>query len=461
VNPPRFAIVGHPNKGKSSIVATLAEDESVAISPQPGTTMRAARYPMRLDGEVLYELIDTPGFQRARETLAWLDAHDAGAGARAETVQQFLEAHRNDPRFHDECELLTPIMEGAGILYVVDGSRPYGRQYEAEMEILRRTGRPRMALINLIGAGDHLAEWQSALGQYFSIVRVFDALRADFAKRIDLLRAFGALDEAGAAQLNRAADALLEERERRRGQAARAIADQLVDTLTATVRLALRDPEHTGDVEQKARAKLQERIRRREKDARLAVQQIYRHAGTELVDREDTPLTEDIFSARSFRIFGLSKRQLAITGAASGAAAGGLVDVAVGGASLLLGAGIGAALGVAGALGGASRLAKIRILGQPLGGHELEIGPVSDPNLPWVLLTRALLHLKLVAERNHARRDQLILEATERQTPAERIGAEHRTTIDGLFRRLRKLRIDDTEARRLLAHEIEALIETP
>ena len=28
---PTFAIVGHPNKGKSSIVATLAEDESVAI----------------------------------------------------------------------------------------------------------------------------------------------------------------------------------------------------------------------------------------------------------------------------------------------------------------------------------------------------------------------------------------------------------------------------------------------
>ena len=106
-------------------------------------------------------------------------------------------------------------------------------------------------------------------------------------------------------------------------------------------------------------------------------------------------------------------------------------------------------------------MSQLLIPGQPLGGHELEIGPVSDPNLPWVLLTRALLHLKLVAERNHARRDQLILEATERQTPAERIGAEHRTTIDGLFRRLRKLRIDDTEARRLLAHEIEALIETP
>jgi hypothetical protein len=197
---------------------------------------------MRLDGEVLYELIDTPGFQRAREVLVWLQTHEQGADARADTVRQFLETHEDDPRFHDECELLRPIMDGAGILYVVDGSRPYGRQYEAEMEILRRTGRPRMALINLIGSGDHVEEWQAALGQYFSIVRIFDAVRADFAKRIELLRAFGAIEESGAQQLNTAADALIAERARRRQRAARAIADLLVDALTATVRLPLPSP---------------------------------------------------------------------------------------------------------------------------------------------------------------------------------------------------------------------------
>ena len=43
---PVFAIVGHPNKGKSSIVSTLARDESVAISPLPGTTVDNREYPM-------------------------------------------------------------------------------------------------------------------------------------------------------------------------------------------------------------------------------------------------------------------------------------------------------------------------------------------------------------------------------------------------------------------------------
>jgi hypothetical protein len=458
---PRFAIVGHPNKGKSSIVATLAEDEAVLIAPQPGTTTRAMRYPMRLDGEVLYELIDTPGFQRAREVLVWLQTHEQGADARADTVRQFLETHEDDPRFHDECELLRPIMDGAGILYVVDGSRPYGRQYEAEMEILRRTGRPRMALINLIGSGDHVEEWQAALGQYFSIVRIFDAVRADFAKRIELLRAFGAIEESGAQQLNTAADALIAERARRRQRAARAIADLLVDALTATVRLPLPDTDAQPAVEQTARTRLQETIRKREQQARKAVQQIYRHAETAVQESVDTPLTEDIFSRRSFRIFGLSTRQLAVTGAASGAAAGGLIDVAAGGTSLLLGAGIGAAIGAAGALGSASRLARIRVLGQPLGGHELVIGPVTDPNLPWVLLSRALLHVRLVAERNHARRDQLVLEAESRDGPGRQLDPASRGEIDGLFRQLRKGRIDDADARQQLATMIEKAIDTP
>src|SRR5918995_1544721 len=228
MNRPRFAIVGHPNKGKSSIVATLAEDDDVAISPHPGTTTQARSYPMRLDGETLYELIDTPGFQRARETLAWIEAHDRGAGARAAVVREFVAAHAADPHFRDERELLTPIVEGAGILYVVDGSKPYGRQYEAEMDVLRWTGRPRMALINLISSGDHVAEWRAALGQYFSIVRVFDAMRADFGKRIELLRAFGAIDERWAAPLNRAADALVAERQRRLRRAAAEIGDFLI-----------------------------------------------------------------------------------------------------------------------------------------------------------------------------------------------------------------------------------------
>jgi GTPase Era involved in 16S rRNA processing len=456
---PRFAIVGHPNKGKSSIVATLAEDDAVAISPHPGTTTQSRAYPMRLDGETLYELVDTPGFQRARETLAWLEAHDRGAGERAAVVREFVAAHAGDARFNDECELLKPIVDGAGILYVVDGSRPYGRQYEAEMEVLRWTGRPRMALINLISAGDHVEEWRAALGQYFSIVRVFDAVRADFGKRIDLLRSFGAIDESWAAPLTRAADELHADRERRRRSAAAEIGELLIDSLSATIAVPLARPEADEAALASGRGKLQERVRRRERAARSSVQEIYRHTALAIEDSTAAYLVADVFSAQSFSVFGLSPTELALTGAASGAVAGTLIDVALGGASLLLGAGIGAAIGAAGTLAGAGRLAKVRVLGQPVGGYELRIGPITDPNFPWVLLSRALLHAKLVAERNHARRESLALDARAGAHLADDVDTKRRRRLEDIFRRLRSERGLDASGRSELIETVTSLLE--
>ncbi len=455
---PRFAIVGHPNKGKSSIVATLAEDERVAISPTPGTTASARSFPMRLDGETLYELIDTPGFQRAREALAWLRENDRGAEARAAAVQAFIDAHAGDAHFHDECELLAPVLAGAGILYVVDGSHPYGAEYEAEMEVLRWTGRPRMALINLIGAGDHVEEWRAALGQYFSIVRVFDAQRADFDKRIELLRAFAALDESWAPSLERAVSALTAERARRRRLAADEIAELLIDVLTATESAPLAGEERDPRTEARLRERLLERIRARERASRRAVQEIYRHAGLEAREQDNANLADDLFSERSFSVFGLSTRQLAMTGAASGALAGSVVDAALGGASLLLGAGIGAAIGAVGALTGAAQLAKVRVLGQELGGYRLRLGPVSEPNFPWVMLGRALLHARLVAERNHARREALVLDAERGAHLADAIDAARRKRLAQVFRALREEQEVEDGQRRQLAGEIAELL---
>ena len=76
--------------------------------------------------------------------------------------------------------MLKPITEGAGILYVVDGAMPYSIEYEPEMEILRWTGQPSIAVINPIGGDVHVHDWRRALEQYFRIVRVIDALTAPF-----------------------------------------------------------------------------------------------------------------------------------------------------------------------------------------------------------------------------------------------------------------------------------------
>jgi len=454
---PTFAVVGHPNKGKSSIVATLAEDDRIGIGANPGTTRDAHRYVFSIDGDPQYVLVDTPGFQRPRAVLDWLQARATSAGERAQWVAQFVADHASDPRFHDECELLRPIVEGAGILYVVDGTKPYGPEYEVEMQILQWTGRPRMALVNLIGSGDHVAEWRQALEQYFSIVRVFDAVRADFARRLALLKAFAELDETWRAPLERAVAALDAERARRHARAAYEIANCLADCLRHVERSALAEREDPAAREGALLVRLQDHIRRREVDARDRVQAIYRHETLSRDEASAELLRSDIFTTEGWDLFGLSRRQLVVSGAVSGALAGGGVDLLLGGASLLLGAGIGTVIGAAGAWFGSAELARVSVLGQALGGRVLQVGPVTAQNFPWVLLGRAWVHHRLVAERNHARREALSIEMAEATHLMDQLPDPLRKALAAEFRKVARGDVDGSQQQRLEALIAEAL----
>lgn len=426
---PVFAVVGHPNKGKSSLVATLAQDDRVRIAPDPGTTTTATRYPMRVDGRTLYELVDTPGFQRARGVLAWLQAEaqrtGASAAERPALVARFVATPAHRERYPDEIELLGPIVEGAGILYIVDGSVPYGAEYEAEMEVLRWTGRPSLAVINPIGEADHIADWRSALGQYFRAVRVFDALEADFAKRLELLRAFGELEERFRPALQHAVEVLEADRRSRRQRAAREIAAMLEEATSLVVerRIAQGEPpeSHKAALEDEFRA----RLRRIERRGRERVEAIYDFRDLDVeedseVERETERalLDDDLFAKDTWLVFGLRARDLVAAGAAAGAAAGGTLDVALGGASFLAGAALGSVVG--GALGwwGGDRLAKLEVLKQPLGGKLVRYGPARGANLVAVLLGRARLHQALLAGRTHARRDRMAVGSSGAATAA-------------------------------------------
>lgn len=434
---PVFAVVGHPNKGKSSIVATLAQDDSVQISPIPGTTVKCRHFPMKVDGEVQYILVDTPGFQRARQALAWMRARASTAAERVTVVRQFVETHQKSDRFPDECELLKPLINGAGILYVIDGSRPYGEEYEAEMEILRWTGQPSIALINMISNDSYVAEWTAALEQYFKIVRVFNAVAAEFQKRLELLKAFGQLREEWQAPLARAVATLEEDRRARQKRGSLAIAEMLAEmiTLTVTKRIS-RDEDPTAreaDLAKEYRTKL----RRREQQGRRQIERIYDYEDLQRQETEIEVIEQDLFSLESWNMWGLKKNQLIATGALSGAALGSGFDLAVGGASLLLGAAIGSVVGGTSAWFSYKRIAEVKILGLPLGGTELRVGPARNINFPYVVLGRALYHHAAVMHRTHAQRDALHLDTAAEDASASSIADSQRKKLERVFRRLR------------------------
>ena len=190
---PEFAVIGHPNEGKSSVVSTLTEDDQIKVSPVPGETTISRNYTITIDGKEIIRFVDTPGFQVPRQTLAWFKAFD---GDQDKITQGFIDAFRNDPFYADECELLDPVASGAGVIYVVDGSRPVRDDDLAEMEILRLTGQPRMAIINSKTEDkDYTRDWKLEFRKHFNSIRVFNSNTANFTERIKMLESLKAIDQ--------------------------------------------------------------------------------------------------------------------------------------------------------------------------------------------------------------------------------------------------------------------------
>jgi hypothetical protein len=459
---PRFAVVGRVNKGKSSIVATLAEDDSVRVDPRPGTTVEVREYPVRVDGRTLFVLVDTPGFEDAPRALAWLRAADVSAAERPARVEAFVRAHEASGDFVEERRLLAPVLAGASVLYVVDGTKPFRPNYEAEMEILRWTGRPGMALVNRIGDGDHAEAWHRALGQYFRIVRDFDAFSATFEERLHLLEAFRALRPEWRAPIDEALAALVAQRRRRRADAAAEVADLLADALTHVEEVSVGDEAALAAERDRLERSFHDALRRRETRARRRVEGLYGHAAAVFEESAlaRPVLAQDLFAEETWRVLGLSPGQLVAASALAGATAGGVLDAAVGGASFLAGTVLGGALG-----GGAAayslgrRYARVRPAGGwpgllrdarrlVAGDRRFQIGPHAGPNFPWVLLDRALLHHAAVARHTHARRGTVALPDGGRAGVAADLGAAERRELEAIFRRLRRAAPDAPRALR-------------
>jgi len=403
---PKFAVVGHPNKGKSSIVSALSLDDTVQISDIPGTTTRKRSFPLSVDGKILYELLDTPGFQRARQVLAWLEKHDVSADKRHEVVQNFIYTHKNDIKFNDEIELLTPIVEGAGIVYVIDGSKPYGKEYEAEMEILRWTGQPSMALINHIEESDYSQDWKRALGQYFKMVRTFNPMSTNMTQHISILDSMAQLKEEWIVPVKQSTELFKAYHGQMIDKSAEAITKLVSKSLSDIETLVLIDDEAEESDREALREKYKEKLRVMENDTQKHIEKIWKHIHLE---KEQTLLAFDgidLFSEESASVFGLTRKELLMTGITSGAVAGAGVDLLLLGHTFFVGGVIGAVAGGVGAYLGFNELSEVKVLGQKLGKRYLQIGPMKNRNFPYILLGRSIFHAYRIATRSHAMRSK-------------------------------------------------------
>jgi len=407
---PTFAVVGHPNKGKSSIVSALAMDDSVQISDTPGTTTKKRSFPLSVDGKVLYELYDTPGFQRARRVLAWLEKHEVSADKKHEVVRAFLNAHRDDEDFSDEVELLEPIMNGAGIIYVVDGSKPYGKEYEAEMEVLRWTGQPSMALINHIDDSDYTQEWKRALEQYFKMVRTFNPLETNLAQHISILESMAQLKEEWIVPVKSSIKLFQAYQEQMLDKSAFLITRLIYESTSLVEKLGFGTEDASEEDKEKIEENYKNRLRELEYLTQDKIEHTWNHAHLEIDQDNLTFEGLDLFSEESASVFGLTRNELIITGATSGAVTGAGIDLLLAGHTLLIGGIIGGLAGGVGAFFGFNELAEVKVLGKTLGKKYLQMGPMQNRNFPYILLGRALYHTFRVSNRSHALRGVAHLE---------------------------------------------------
>jgi len=470
---PCFAVVGKVNMGKSAVLATLLEEDDdriIRISPEPGETTRCQRLSLVLDGVERLRFIDTPGFQQPIEALRAIQAlHGARNGTPGlATLRAFVADSRKRAAFEDECRLLEPLLEGAGILYVVDPGVPVYDSFLAEIEILRYSGRARLALLNQRGTQTpaHDAAWREHLGKGFNLVRAFDAHRARFAARRDLLAALNQIDERDREHLDATMALLDTEWQQRREQAA--------EQLQSFLRDALRLREHAHYAENgpapaaarreaaaQAGRRYFERINALERETADSLLGIYRHTAVRAQAMPGFDEDLDLVSDETWRRLGLTRQQLTLVGAAVGASAGIGLDAATLGRSLGIGALIGGLGGGALAFFKGDAIPRLKLdlarIG-PLGGRRVTLGPPRNANFAWVLLDSVLIRYRQILSRAHARRgDGVMAGEAPADSIARNLPGDRQKALARWFRGVARDRDDEQRTNAAWAALVETL----
>jgi len=400
---PEFAILGHPNEGKSSVLSTLAEDDSVRVSPVPGETTECRTFPVIIDGKELLRFTDTPGFQNPAQVLSQFKKLNNNGD---KIIQEFRQAAINIPEFSDDCELLKPIERGAGIIYVVDGSRPVRNVDRSEMEILRLTGKPRMAIINCKDDNfDFLDGWKVEFRKNFNSNQLFNAHRATYAERIRLLEALRSIDQDWYDPLSAVISAFKKDWNGRNGLTTEIITGLLTNCLSLKLSKNINSRSEEEAIRESLFQKYTETLNRKEKSAQQQIRALFKHNIFNYHMPAHSILPENLFDEKNWQFLGLTKKQTIIAGTLGGATIGAGLDVAALGHALGLFTALGGVAGAFGAIFGGEHTGRAQILGIPLGGETVQIGPPKNIALLFILLNRALLYYRHTINWAHGRRD--------------------------------------------------------
>lgn len=422
--PIRLAVIGHTNTGKTSVLRSLLRDASLGeVADAPGTTRESRRYTLRVGAADDAVFWDTPGLENAALALEHLRRVEgerslSGAGA--------LDALLAEPPAaieHDLRPLRTLGGCEAGLL-VFDAREPPRNKYWEEHELLRRCGRPIVAVLNC--AGDERArvdEWDAALRKngLHAVVRydAWAASEADAARLFVKLREL--LDQRWGDALQRIIDRRARDQERRVGAMAEELATLLVDL--ASYRVVVQKDARAGGEAALARALGEGWTRLRDTLAELHGVSPDRLASIEAELDSRTSREASLLNPADATLTVGSAIATVAGGILAGGVKGGLIDAGTGGATLGLGMIVGGAAGLA--LGGRDLVRQAAMRGR----GEMELG-LSEAALAAVRRRGVWLIGRL----------QTYGQASERPLSGPQTGRGERNGGDGMSGLLRRAR---------------------
>ncbi len=411
-----LAVVGHTNTGKTSLLRTLLRDPGFGeVADQPGTTRHVESAQLLTeDGQPILILRDTPGLE---DGMAVLDAIDRLVRPDErpdgpERIRRLLESPEAVKRFEQEARVLATVLACDAALYVVDVRDPVLAKHRDELGLLAACGRPILPVLNFTHSAEGKADaWREALARLGLHATVdFDTVAPALDGEAQLIDRLALMLERRADTLARLRADLESQRLRRRADAARLIAELLMDA--AALRLLC--PQDSTDMAA-VTVSLRKRTRDREQQCVQALLKRYRFSRATFpyhpLPLEGERWGMDLFNPQALKAFGIQIGK----GVATGAMAGATIDAFTGGLSLGTATLLGAAVG--GLWQGANQWGK-RLMGRVAGYMEIT---VDDPVLQ-LLGLRQMALARALERRGHAAL-QPIDGSTLSPPPAETAGA--------------------------------------